>query len=298
LSTLTDGIAAMMSGQFRNALTFAEEAVATLRDQCVGATWELNTAQNLAVWALLYQGEFGELSRRLPELLSIARSSGNWYTATELCTRSVYVWLAADEPDEGERVTLESIGRWSHTSVHRQHYSAVLTRIQIALYRGRADVAWRLIDDLESILRQAYLRRVQFLRIESHYLRARSALAMAAVSPSPGRFVSVARSEARRIASERMPWSNPLALVVQAGVAFMEGNAPLALSRLHEAAGQFERADMRFHAAAARRRIAALQDDPAGRELGRQADEWMVLQQIKNPAGMTRMLTPGFPDVM
>jgi hypothetical protein len=297
LSTLTDGITAMMSGQFKNASTFAEEAVAILRDQCVGATWELNTAQNLVLWALLYQGELGELSWRLPELLSMARSSGNWSTATELCTRSSYVWLAADEPDEGERVTLESIGRWSHTGVHRQHYSAILTRITIALYRGQADVAWRLLDDLDSILRQTYLRRVQFLRIESRYLRARSALAMAAVSPSPGRFVSVARAEARRIAAERMLWSNPIALVVQAGVAFLEGRTRLALGHLHDAAGQFERADMRLHAAAARRQIGALQDDALGRERLRQADDWMALQHIKNPASMTRMLAPGFPGV-
>ena len=54
---------------------------------------------------------------------------------------------------------------------------------------------------------------------------------------------------------------------------------------------------MRLHAAAARRRIGALQDDAVGRELQRQADEWMARQHIKNPACMTRMLAPGFPDV-
>jgi hypothetical protein len=120
---------------------------------------------------------------------------------------------------------------------------------------------------------------------------------MAAVNAGAGRFLAVARAEARRIARERMPWSDPIALVVEAGVAFIEGKTPLALTHLHDAAGRFERADMRFHAAATRRRIGALQDDAAGRESRCQADAWMVLQQIKNPAGMTRMLTPGFPDV-
>jgi hypothetical protein len=95
-----------------------------------------------------------------------------------------------------------------------------------------------------------------------------------------------------------MPWSDPIALLLQAGIAFLEGSIPLALRYLHDAADRFERADMRLHAAAARCRIGALQDDAAGRELRRQAEEWMALQQIKNPSGMTRMLTPGFPDVM
>ena len=54
--------------------------------------------------------------------------------------------------------SVESIGRWSHNGVHRRHYSAILTRIQIALYRGQADGAWRRLSDLELILRQTYLR--------------------------------------------------------------------------------------------------------------------------------------------
>jgi hypothetical protein len=94
-----------------------------------------------------------------------------------------------------------------------------------------------------------------------------------------------------------MPWSDPIALLLRAGIASLEGRTALALRYLHDAADRFERADMRMHAAATRRRIGALQDDAAGRELQRQADEWMISQQIKNPAGMTRMLAPGFPDV-
>ena len=53
---------------------------------------------------------------------------------------------------------------------------------------------------------------------------------------------------------------------------------------------------MKLYAAVARRRIGALQDDARGRELTRQAEEWMAAQNIKNPAAMTRMLAPGFAD--
>jgi tetratricopeptide (TPR) repeat protein len=297
LSILADGFIAVTLGQWKSVATHGEQALAILRDQCVGVTWEINIAQNLTLWGLLYQGELGELSRRLPTLLANARSSGNWYVVTELCTRSGSVWLAADEPDEGERVTLEAIGRWSHRGFHRQHYSATLTRIQIALYRGDGEGAWRLLDDLESILRQTYLRRVQIMWIESLFLRGRSALAMASVNRSSRRFRAVARSCARRIARERMPWSDPMALLLRAGIAFLESDTPLAVRHLHDAADRFERADMRLHAAVARRRIGTLQHDAAGRELRRQADEWMAGQQIKNPAAMTRMWAPGFPDV-
>ena len=224
LSCLADGMMTMARGEWKPALRFSEEALTVLRDRCVGVTWELNMAQNLVIWALMYLGELGEVSRRVPELLDRARRSGNLYIATELCTRSNYVWLAADEPDEGERVTIDSIARWSQKGFHRQHYSAVLARIQTALYRGDADSAWRLLDELEAVLRHTHLTRVQVMRVESHYLRARSALAMAATSGRQPRFLAVARVAARRIARERMPWSDPIALLIDAAVVHLEGN--------------------------------------------------------------------------
>jgi predicted Ser/Thr protein kinase/tetratricopeptide (TPR) repeat protein len=297
LSILADGISATTVGEWKKALTLSEQALAILRDQCVGLTWELNIAQNLVIWALMYLGELREVSRQVPAILANARSRGNLYIATELCTRSNYVWLAADDPDEGEREAVESIERWSQKGFHRQHYSAMLARVQTALYRGDAEAAWRLLAEQKSMLRRSLMTRVQVFRIESIYLRARSALAMAARDRRSRRFLSTARAGARRIARERMPWSDPIALLLRAGIAYLEGRTPLALTYLHEAADRFGRADMKLYAAVARRRIGTLQDDAPGRELRRQAEEWMAAQHIKNPVGMTRMLAPGFPDI-
>jgi hypothetical protein len=284
-------------GEWKQALALSEEALAMLRDQCVGVTWELNMAQNLVIWALMYLGELGELSRRLPLLLASARSSGNLYIVTELCTRSNYFWLAADQPDEGERITIESIERWSHNGFHRQHYSGMVARIQTALYRGDAAAAWGLLGQLELVLRRSHLTRVQTIRIESHYLRARSALAMAAQHGSRDRFLSLARAAARRIASERMRWSDPIALLIEASIAHLEGRTPLAVRHFHDAAVRFDGADMKLYAAVVGRRIGQLRDDAPARELKRQAEDWMAAQGIKNPAAMTRTLAPGFPDL-
>ena len=155
LCVLADGFIAMISGEWKKASTLSEQALAILRDQCVGVTWEVNIAQNFVVWALMYRGELGELSRQVPALLADARNRGNWYIATELCTLSNFVWLAADDPDEGERVTIESIGRWSQSGFHRQHHSARLARVQTALYRGDAEAAWRLFAEQEAMLRRS-----------------------------------------------------------------------------------------------------------------------------------------------
>jgi eukaryotic-like serine/threonine-protein kinase len=297
LAILARGINATMVGEWKKALTLSQQALAILRDQCAGLAWELTLAQNLEIWALMYLGELGEVSRQVPALLANARSRGNLYLATELCTRANYVWLAADDPDEGERQTVESIARWSHEGFHRQHYSAMLARVQTALYRGDGTAAWRLLAEQEPGLRRSYLRRVQVIRVEWLYLRARSALAMAEGNRRSRGLLSVARAGARRIERERMVWSEPISLLLRAGVAYLEGSTPLALRCLHEAADRFERADMNLYLAVARRRIGALQNDEHGRELQRHGENWMAAQKIKNPASMTRMLAPGFPGL-
>ena len=95
-----------------------------------------------------------------------------------------------------------------------------------------------------------------------------------------------------------MPWSDPIALLLRAGIAYLEGETLSALRYLHDAADRFARADMNLYAAVTRRRIGELQDDEEGHRLRRQAEEWMAAQHIKNPGCMTRMLAPGFPDAM
>jgi hypothetical protein len=93
-----------------------------------------------------------------------------------------------------------------------------------------------------------------------------------------------------------MPWSDPIALLLQAGVAYVEGDARSAVAHLHAAADRFERADMQLYLAVTRRRIGSLQKDERGRDLQQLAAQWMAEQGIKNPTCMTRMLAPGFPD--
>ena len=187
---------------------------------------------------------------------------------------------------------------WSQKGFHRQYYSAMLARVQTALYRGDGEAAWRFFTEQQSRLRRSLITRVPVLRVESPYLRARRAGDGRQEQRLPPIPLGCPRAGARRIARERRSWSDPIALLLQAGIAYVEGSTPLALRCLHDAADRFDRADMKLYAAVARRRIGAVQDDERGRELQRQAEAWMAAQHIKNPVCMTRMLASGFPDVM
>ena len=293
---LADSLTACGTGQWARALASSERTVAILRDECIGVTWEMTMAQNTLIWGLMYLGEIGEVSRRVPALLADANRRGNLYLATELRTRCNFVWLAADDPDGGEREVSDAIARWSQKGFHRQHYSAMLARLQTALYRGNPRAAWDEFTATEPALRRSMLLRVQAIRIETNYMRGRSALAVAAADPAARRMRAIARSQRRRIAAERMPWSTPIARLLQAGIAWVDGRRDAALTLLDEALGQFERADMRLYAAVTRRRLGALRDDDRGRALFDAAQAWMAAQNIRNPAALTRMLAPGFPD--
>jgi eukaryotic-like serine/threonine-protein kinase len=293
---LADSMAAVACGRWMRASEASERALTILRDECVGLTWETTIAQNIFLWGLMYRGEMAELLRRVPALLDDARRRGNLYLATELCTRCNFVWLAADDPDGGERETADAMRRWSRKGFHRQHYSALLARVQTALYRGDAAAAWRLLDEEDANLRRSMLERLQAVRVESSYLHARCAIAVAGADASKRSLLSIARRYARRIAREKMPWSTPIGLMLEAGIASVEGRRDAAQRHLQDALAQFDRADMQLYAAVTKRRLGALVGGEDGQRLQRDAESWLAAQQIKNPVAFSRMFAPGFAD--
>ena len=215
-----------------------------------------------------FRERFGEVSRRLPALLTAARDRGNRYFETELRTRMNLVWLAADQPDEGERHANEAMAGWSHEGFHRQHYSHVLARIQTELYRGDAEAAWRLVAR-------------QLAGIRAHAAPARPVPAHRSVVSAGARRAAQRRPRTRRRAlSVDRPRGRPAhralrdcagrmrsRLLLGAAVAYLEGRSGAAREMLAAAVTAFERADMRFHAAVARRRLGGMQDDERGRAL-------------------------------
>ena len=296
LSTLTKGISALLVGEWRTAHACCERALRMLRDQSVGTIMELNAAQAFSLGALLFQGELRMVSNELPALLADARERGNLHLETEIRTRMNLVWLAADQPDDAERQANEAMRCWSHAGFHRQHYNHMLARIQTELYRGRAEAAWQAIGESWQAVRRSLLFRIQWVRIEAWYLRARCALMMAVSGRDARRFITLARRDALRIAGEKMPWSTPLSGLISAAVAHVEHAPDIACAELAQAAAGFERAHMKLYASVAHRRLGEIARDAGWQERRREADEWMAAQGIVRPDLITRLIAPGFID--
>jgi eukaryotic-like serine/threonine-protein kinase len=265
LLILARGAAAYFRGQWKLAFQLGEHGEQTLRRHGVGTTWELSSAQNFVIGSLMYLGELHEVRRRLPVLLEDAMDRANLYAEVHLRTRQNLMYLVADDPDGARADIDDAMGRWSHRGYHVQHYLALLARTQIELYAGRAEAAWNLVESGWPDLQRSLLLRVQVVRIEASYLRARCALA--AQKPGADRL-------AASLAREGVAWAEPLAEVIRAGCEQADRR-----SHLMAAAAGFDKADMALHAAAVR--------SVASPETGSE------IKEVVNPGRFARMLVGG-----
>ncbi len=294
LSIWASGVAAYLVGHWKNAAALCERAAEVLRDQCTGVMWELTIAHRFMLSALIYMGEIGEVSRRVPVLLASALDQGNLFAAVDLRTRLNLVWLAADDPDRARAEVIEALKAWSHEGFHLQHYSSMQALVQIELYTGDAEVAWRHIQGQWKDLENSMLMRIQVLRVEAMHLQARAALASAKYSGDKERRLSIAEKLAKSIAQERIAWAMPFSYLLRAGVAHQRGDDSRAVGLLKQAIESFDLADIDLYEAVARRRLGELTGGESGSRSINEANDWMRKRQILNPEAMTRLMAPGF----
>jgi serine/threonine protein kinase len=285
------GLRAYLTGHWKQAAELCERAAEVLRDQCTGVTWELTIAHRFMLSSLLFQGEIIEVSRRVPQLLVTALEQGNLFAATDLRTRMNPIWLAADDPNRARDEVIAALTTWPRKGFHLQHYVSLVALAQIELYTGDTEVAWRHVDTQMKPLEKSMLLRIQGLRIEATYLRARLALATASGGQLQRR-LQIASRLADQLAKEQMGWSNPMAAIIRAAIAKRRGEDAQAAALITQAIAGFEAADMALYAAAARRRLGELVGGDRGQELTVQADESMRKQQIKNPVAFANLLMP------
>lgn len=291
LAIWAQGFSAYLVGHWKKGAELCEQAADVLRDRCTGVTWEVTIAQRFWLSSLLYLGELREISRRVPILQAAALAQGNLFAATDLRTRMNLIWLAADNPDKARAEIIEALSDWSHEGFHLQHYSSLTALVQIELYTGDAEVAWKHLQGQWKALEESMLMRSQILRIDAMHLRARTALATATEHRNR---LKIAEAMARRIAKENMLWSDPFVSTIRGAIAHQRKEKASAIAYLSDALEKFELADMHLYAAATRRRLGIAMGGERGAEMMADADEWMFDQKVKNPELLTRMLVSGF----
>jgi len=275
--TLCEGIANFTNGRWQVAQTRLEQAAGALRRDCTGVAWELGTADAFSLWSLMYLGQLGEMHRRAERLVQQAHQRGDLYAVTTHSAFALPVGqLLAGDPDTARQTIAAALANWTQVGFHVQHIVALMAQTYIDLSCGRGEAAWRRMQQQWPLAAQ--LLRVQVLRSLLTHLRARSALAAARSSRSPGPLLRAARRDAQRVLRERMPYCTPHAQHLLAGVAALQGDQDAAISWLRQAVLGYAAVDMQALAAATRYRLGTLVGGDEGRSLIAEAEAFFQAQ--------------------
>jgi hypothetical protein len=90
-----------------------------------------------------------------------------------------------------------------------------------------------------------------------------------------------------------MAWTQPLAAMIQAGVASARDRRAEAATLLRAAIEQLEATEMAMHAAAARYQLGSLIGGDEGEMLTARAERAMTTEGVRVPARLAAMLAPG-----
>ena len=131
----TRGIGLFLRGRFKEARDLLE-MVSEGNSMQKRSGWQSN-AYLFAVDTLMVLGDLREAAALRERLLVDAEQRGDLYTIVNLHTRAtVFLSLAADDPDLARRHLREAMAQWSQTGFLLQHWQAMQYEAEIELYVG------------------------------------------------------------------------------------------------------------------------------------------------------------------
>ncbi len=287
-----EGVSLFVRGRWREALAAIDAAYDGLPTQRAGVQAQ---GALYAVYALAFLGDLLELRRRQQRLLADAEHRGDLFLSVQLrASHPIVLLLAADDPDGARRQTREARAQWTQSQFLIQHWQLMRSEAEIELYSGEGAAAYdRLAKDARA-LKASRLLSVQFMRGLTLFARGRAAIASIAGAPAAR---SARLAEARKLSGllqrEQMPWTAPLAAIVEASLENASDNRDAAIAALRRAVTLAEEADMALHAAAARHQLGMALGGAPGAPLILQAVTAMTAQEIRSPERFAAMLVPG-----
>ena len=286
------GVALFLRGRWKEARETLDASSA--KAPGILSQWYSNLVL-FAVRSLYFSGEIRELVRRQTRLLADAQDRGDLYTLVNCAaTTTITIHLAADDPEGARKAVREGMAQWSQTGFLVQHWQAMAFEPDIDLYLGDGAAAYdRLRRDLPA-LKRSLLLNVQFIRSLTHSAIGRAAVASIATRPERRRArIAEARSMARRLERERMPWTAVLAALVAAAAENAAGDRAAAGAALRAARDAAQAAGMKMHAVAATYRLGQQVGGEEGDALARSALAALGAEGIRSPPRWVSIYVPG-----
>jgi serine/threonine protein kinase len=292
-AALGECFAAWHSGRWADTAIHGQKAESLLRERCAGVDWEIDTAATFRLWAESYRGSFTGMRELLDQRLRDARTRKNLYAASVLTmsANATVIWLADNDVATARDRLEEARGASAQAGFHLQHFWELSSRVLFDLYTGDGMRAWKRISRHWERLDESMFTRVQVIRAEARFLRARCALAAAKHDPSPTPYLEAARQDASALEGEGVPYSIGFGQIIRARVVHLMGLLSEASAHYERAARTFAEADMTVHALAAQRRRAKLVPHD-GRAIIMEVDKRMRERGVANPEAMASLLVP------
>jgi hypothetical protein len=292
-----EGTVAFLAGRWRDSLSGCETAERMFRDDCVGAAWEIGTANHMALSCLWHMGRIRELRPRLTRALDEADGRGDLYTATELRTAlHPIVCLMDDREATARDVLARSQVGLAAREITMQHWQHLQSSALVELYAGAPARAVELIAQRLPAIRRAFLLRIYVVRAFTAYVRMTAWLgALADGAPEPARLRASIRRARTDLGADLVSRSAPP--LIDAGLAVLRGDLDAAVIHYRAAAAGFEAGDMMMTAWVARWRLGELLGGDDGRALIDQAAAALRAEGIVRPDRVVAMLAPVSPDV-
>jgi tetratricopeptide (TPR) repeat protein/tRNA A-37 threonylcarbamoyl transferase component Bud32 len=250
------GIAAFMSGDWTAARTSLEGGLDTLRDHGAGARWQIDIGETYWLSSLYYLGEWRELIRHANLLLRDAIERNDVVAQLGVRTgRCNLAWVISGRIDEA-RAQLEAANALLPPGFHLPHVLAAQAACNIDLYAGNVANAAGWLEHAWPSIERVGVLRVQQLRVELLYLRARILVFQRAEKPL--------RLLSEELIKEATPWAIASGLLARAAALEMRGDRRGAIASLVAAEEQLVAAGMTGWLHIARLRRATLEGGPGG----------------------------------
>jgi serine/threonine protein kinase len=278
-------------GRFKEAKEALDPIVAMSSNRRVGQ----QSALLFDLHSTQFLGDMAELTDRYTRALIEAEERGNLFMSVALRTSTAAsVWLAADDPATARRELREAMVQWAQRRFSSPEWRATVSEAEVDLYVGNAEDAYQRVKGLLRAMHRNFFW-VYYCRALAAFIHGRAALAsLEGLAPARR---SARLTETRRliriVSGRRMPWTAPLASILEAGVARASGRHAAGDAALRTAIAAAEAANLSLHAAAARHELGLSIGGDEGGALVRVAEDVMMQQGVQAPARFAPMLVPG-----
>jgi hypothetical protein len=297
------------------------EAAAVGLETVPAAGWLRARIARSAAWVEARLGHIHEFRARVRLGLDDAAARGDEVHAGAFKSGILVLGhLAYDDALSARASIAEAMDPFRNDEYLLSNFEGGLADTLTDLYVGDAPSAWRRVERSADLMARGFLVTRRGVGVEAEVLRARAALAAAAVQlraeagdevaihllqppptptaapegllPTPATLLAETRRTAKRLERSRDEWVTGLAALLAAGERSLKGSPHESAAHLRRAVTRFDRCGMSMHAAVARHRMQAV--DPAASADFDAAQEWFDAQGVINPGRISAVIAPGF----